>query len=29
MKYIKYFESENQFREIDLQLLWDDLKIKN
>ena len=25
MKYIKYFESENQFREIDLQLLWDDI----
>lgn len=25
MKYLKYFESEHQFREVDLQLLWDDL----
>ena len=25
MKHLKYFESKKQFREIDLQLLWDDL----
>jgi len=26
MKYLKYFESERQFREVDLQAIWDNIQ---